>query len=373
MNDQLFDLLTPENILSYSEACIDMCDSLIDLQKNGYRNLVIPSRGVYPFYYHSNSVYYALRSSFIDYHQFARQQKVWLLPFTSDWGDAQIDTSSFQSRRFWVKILHDVLNRQPSPFTYYYQGVAKLLGPRYTINTDSVLPSADFLDNIQAGFIFMDTVVSGRAITEIVSSFQEFNLTNYFLILMIDEAGAKLEPEYSAAIYREQAAGRAKLIFLKKIFTEDASPLLNSGISSIVFPSLMEDAFNQVPEFKHNNLTGGGLWFINAVTHLYGTNLNGIKGIGLQLVEQGIRYHLRDDTDHFDERINNHVQVMHDSAKTINLFDEQSTRQIFESRLPEKLLSYDSIDVSSSHVLRVNLPDTYRQSFLKIVNKKKYN
>jgi hypothetical protein len=369
MNEQLSTLLTPENVLSYADACIQMCDILIDLQKNGYYNIVIPSRGVYPFYYHSGSVYYALKSSKFDYSEFRRKQRVWLLPFTSDWGNASLDTSSYQSRRFWVKVLHDVLNKHRTPFTYYYQCLARYLGPRYNVNIDKVLPSRGFLDNVAEGIVFMDTVVSGRAISEIIQSFHEFNIRNYFLILMIDANGEKLEPAYASVIYREQSAGKAKLIFVKKIFTEDASPLLNSGICSMVFPSLMEDAVDQIPEFKHNNLTGGGLWFINAVTHLYGTDLNAVNGIGLQLINDGIRYHLRDDHEHFDDKINSYVEIMQQVSKDVNLFDQASTKEIFENRLPEELLTYDTIDISSSHVIRVDLSGQYRKSFMRLANR----
>ena len=57
---------------------------------------------------------------------------------------------------------------------------------------------------------------------------------------------------------------------VKRIFSEDTSPLLNTGICSMVFSSLIQLAYNQIPDFRKDGLVGGGLWFIDVMKNLYG-------------------------------------------------------------------------------------------------------
>lgn len=356
INEGLKNIITQSSVLSYADACISLCSKIIDLQKDNYNNFIIPSRGAYPFYYDSSRVYHLLKDSRKDYFEYLNKQRVWLLPFTSDWGDADINITSLQSRRFWVKILDDCLNRKSTPFQKFYNLIVENLGPRFAVNTSELLPSKAFLNNNTDGFVFIDTVVSGRAIVEIINSLHEFNIKDYYLILLIDANGKKLNKQYSDIIYKEIASGKAYLIFVEQFFSEDASPLLNGGICSMVFPSLMEEAINNINDFKSENLVGAGLWFNNAVTHIYSTRLNAVRGILSDLVGLSIRHQF--DTDFgrlFKPEFDFMVEKMIEAADNFNLFDQDYTRGLVKKRIEKEVKLEDGLSISSSHVLRVDL------------------
>jgi hypothetical protein len=356
INEGLKNIITPSSMLSYTGACMSLCNKIMDLQKDNYNNFIIPSRGAYPFYYDSSRVYYSIKDSRKDYFEYLNRQKVWLLPFTSDWGDADINITSLQSRRFWVKILDDCLNRRSTPFQKFYHLIVENLGPRFAVNPSELLPSEAFLNNNSDGFVFIDTVVSGRAIVEIINSLHEFNIQNYYLILLVDANGKKLNKEYADIIHKEIFAGKAHMIFVEQFFSEDASPLLNGGICSMVFPSLMEEAINNIKDFKSDNLVGAGLWFNNAVTHLYNTRLNAVRGILSDLTGLSIRHQFNTDFGTlFIPEFDFMVEKMIEAADNFNLFDQDYTRRLVKKRIEKEVKLDDGLSVSSSHVLRVDL------------------
>ncbi|WP_113639248.1 hypothetical protein [Nubsella zeaxanthinifaciens] len=355
MNEKLLEIITPSAVISYADACFKLCDKMLELQKQNYNNFIIPSRGAYPFYYYTYHVYNHFRTSFLDLHTFNTKRKVWLLPFTSDWGNADLEMTSEQSRRFWVKVLDDFLNKRSTPFTSFYRLMVDELAPRFAINTWELLPSERFLNNDSEGFVFLDTVVSGRAICEIISALKEFDVKDYYLILIIDENGKKLDANYETIINNEIANGRAEIIYVQKIFSEDASPMLNHGISSMVFPSLMEEAISTVHDFKNENFIGAGLWIGNSITHIYNTTLNAVRGTLFDLICRGIRFKLTNGPIYFNESILDDVSQMIQYAGNFNLFDQDYTRRIVSRRIQKEVGLVDQITASSSHVLRTEL------------------
>lgn len=90
MNEHLKELITSENVLSYSHACITVSDILLDLKKE-YKRLIIPSRGAYPFYNGALTSINFITNSSSEIMDFDRHFDLWLLPYTSDWGQADIN------------------------------------------------------------------------------------------------------------------------------------------------------------------------------------------------------------------------------------------------------------------------------------------
>jgi hypothetical protein len=309
---------------------------------------------------------------FLDFHLYHTGMKVLLLPFTSDWGDATVGLNSAKARGFWVKILDDILNRRISPHTIYYESIVNNLGGRFIVNNMWSLPERFSQGNKASGFVFLDTIVSGQAICEIIAAFKEQGIANYFVVGIADNDGADIKSEYNQIIHAEIAAGRMKLIRVKRIFSEDTSPLLNTGICSMVFPSLIQMAYDQIPDFRADGLVGGGLWFIDVMKNLYGQSIYGVRGIALTLVDFTIRAKLIDPLPHFEEFAAHEVQHMVDISGEHEILDGETTKKIVFSAIVDDdgNLPNDSFDVTSSHVVRVTLEEDYAKQFIGDVNDK---
>jgi hypothetical protein len=369
---KLLNELSVENLDSYAEACISLFDALEGLMKSGFTNLVIPSRGAYPFYSFATSIAKMTMRQFLDFHLYHTGMKVLLLPFTSDWGDATVGLNSAKARGFWVKILNDILNQRISPHTIYYESIVNQLGGRFKVNNMWSLPGRFYQGNNATSFVFLDTIVSGQAICEIITSFKEQGITDYFVIGIADNDGAGIKAEYNQIIHAEIAAGRMKLIRVKRIFSEDTSPLLNTGICSMVFPSLIQMAYDQIPDFQKDGLVGGGLWFIDVMKNLYGQPIYGVRGIALTLVDFTIRGKLIDPLPHFEEFAAHEVQHMVDISGEYEILDGETTKRIVFSAIADDdgNIPNDSFDVTSSHVVRVTLEEDYALKFIEDVNNK---
>lgn len=360
INQKIKDLITPETIKSYAKACLDIGLLLPELFDNGYQTIVIPSRGAYPFYDGANSANWLWNSfskkSYYDYHS---KHRIWLLPFTSDFGDTSLKIESSNIRRFWSRVLSDFIKGNESIYTRYYETLVEELGLKLTINTSELLLKKELSNHKKTDqrFIFIDTVISGRAICEIIQAFKDCNLTNYYIIAVIDENGDKLKEEYKKIINEESAHGRLKSFYVDKIFSEDASPLLNSGITSIVFPSLMEQTFFEIKEFRENNIVGAGLWFIDSISHLKYKNptLNGVRGTLSVLIFSSIQQQLYSEEIFFDEFVRHSVDEMISDLGSINLFSGESTVDLIYNRIRRGTQITEKVTATSSHVVRIDL------------------
>lgn len=354
-------------------ACIELCDVLLSLKNKGYKRIVIPSRGAYPFYYGAISSLHLI-ADLREIMEITKGDRLFLLPFTSDWGKADIEISSSQMRKFWVKILADSIRREKTPYTIFYEMLVKIIGAKYTINTSDLLLDKRFKqDNGEdEKFIFIDTAISGRAICEIIDGFNEFDLKDFYIILIVDENGSKLRPEFLSVIEKEKSKGRLKQINVERIFSEDSSPILNSGISSLVFPSLMEHAFYEIKEFHRNDFIGAGLWFVDSISHLkeYNPNLNGIRGIFHSAIFSGISEKLIGNNQFFEEILERKISQALKWGNNINLFDSKSTKQLVYDRITTRGVKLkETVDVSNSHVIRINHETDEINNFVKKVNK----
>jgi len=362
MNSTLFNHLSTENVLSYSQACIDICSEFLTLKDEDFKRIIIPSRGAYPFYIGSKTALRCLTDSKFDLLNFELQFTTWLLPFTSDWGHAKINVSSKQMRKFWVRVLADCLRQTSSPYSGFYEDIIDTVGKNLTINTSQLKLKNTFGKNSANNekFIFIDTVVSGQAICEIIEAFYDFDLVDFYIIAIIDNSGSQLKKEYKDIIEREKSRGKLKQIYVKKIYSEDASPLLNSGISSIVFPSLIESAINDIPEFRHNNFVGGGIWFIDSISHLrsLNPNLNFVRAVINQFTFSGVRHLLDSKNPWFSDQVTDNVEQIISKLGNFNIFDQNMSKDIIYDRIRNKDSDFDkTIDVSSSHVIRIGLDE----------------
>lgn len=360
MNEHLKELITPENILSYSNACFKVCEILLELKDEDYKRLIIPSRGAYPFYNGALTSINFLTNSSSERMDFHLHFNLWLLPYTSDWGQADINTDSKSVRKFWSKILADSIRKEATPYTHFYNNLVDIIGHRLTINTtDLKIDKYYQKNNIEnEKFIFIDTAISGKAICDIIESFYEFNLTDFFIIMITDCEGEKLKNEYKTIIEKEKGLGRLKQVNVKKIYSEDASPLLNTGISSIVFPSLIERAYNEIDEFKNNQFAGAGLWFIDSISHLRNDfpQINGVRGILSTLNYRGISNILGRDDIWFNESTEYDVEKMIEWLGDFNLFDGSSTKKLIYDRISSKTTTLkEKVDVTGSHIIRIDL------------------
>lgn len=375
MNEKLVELITPDTVLSYANACIEVRKRLLFLEKENYKQLIIPSRGAYPFYQgalQSNHLSTVGEERISFYNKF----QLLLLPYTADWGNdtiGEIDISSKQVRKFWTKILADFLKKETSIFTSYYQELVKLIGERYTVNTTNLLPRdiKNITDDSEK-FIFIDTAISGRAICEIIDSFHECNLTDYKIILIVDCNGERLREEYESKINTEIANERLFRVNVEKIFTEDASPILNSGIASVVFPSLIEQSYYDIKTFGTEGFVGAGMWFIDSASHLkeYNGELNGVRGIISTLIFHGLMQFEVQENKWFDEHINHSIKEALGWLGGFNLFDRNSTKSlIYDRMLDQGIDLQEDVDISSSHVVRIDIEESERAEFIKRVNK----
>ena len=167
--DEIFSI---ENVESYSWAAVKLYEELIRLEENGFGTMVLPSRGTTPFHHllnqihieypktrkHSSNIRHLLDKPF--------GNSTIQLPFTADppevAGNAPQPPGSAWIRDHCVRVLRAWLYGDLSdPSLRYYQHVlTNVFGVERTLGASVHRPSNKF--------VFVDTVVSGRAICEIV-------------------------------------------------------------------------------------------------------------------------------------------------------------------------------------------------------------
>lgn len=360
INQKIKELITPETVRSYSKACLEIGFLFSELFDNGYNKIIIPSRGAYPFYYGANSANWLLNSrSKKAHYDYLTKHQIWLLPFTSDSGSTGLKIESANIRKFWSRILSDFIKGNKSIYTNYYETLVEELGRKFSINTSDLLLRKELSNHKKSDqrFIFIDTVISGQAICEIIQGFKDFDLKDYYIVAVIDKKGEKLKSEYRKIIEQESALGRLRSFYVDKIFSEDASPLLNSGIASVVFPSLMERAFFDIKEFNNAGMVGAGLWFIDSISHLKDKNstLNGVRGTIMNLNFFALQQQLYSEHKFFDEHVRFSAEEMISDLQAVNIFNGKSTVDLIYNRIRRDTQITETVTATSSHVVRIDL------------------
>lgn len=345
--------ITLDIVRSYAQACADLNERIQTLQKEGYDLLVIPSRGASPFVDGAYSYAHALRNErYRDFDPAAPRinypAKLYL-PFTADIAN-DFPVSSQVIRQFWARVLAAQLRRDNADLALsFYRYLRAFAGH---LATGPSLGEG----GMDGRFIFVDTVVSGRAICEIFDGFAKYGLTECHYILLVDNVGTSLKPAYRNRIDAMAATGRATTLYVDRIFTEDEGPAM-SGIWSVTMPELMTRAAGMVPDFE--NCVGAGLYYHEVARREDGSNQavtrsNAMLAVTLFTAVRGAD----GSTQRFLEEFQAHVRGTH-------LQDQAITKQIADPLIFKNLPAIASTDVSGSHVLRARMREDDAERFIK--------
>ena len=377
----LEDKINRGTILSYASACVEVARTCARLGAEGYRHSVIPSRGAAPIEHGALSYFHTVVKSAIGPEN--QISALWkhiesplgsslYLPFTAN-SCAEMDSiESSQIRTFWVKVLAAILRGDLDDphyrfFTYTRDTICRV-GFKSTLE-----------DKIRSNkFVFLDTVVSGRAIIEILDAFQAEGLDECHYILVVDENGAKLQPEYQRRLNRLSAEGRATLLYVDSLFTEDQGPAV-SGIWCLSCPELMSIARDEVSSFADGAI-GAGVYYHEISRRDDGSNEAVTVGIAQldHLVWRAVQIVTNPDTLKEDLTATGHLSNEFSRDKMLakaeymsedfdeltaryldciiqnQLFDKAITRAVAIPRLLKIAAGTPRVEVSSSHALRLH-------------------
>lgn len=236
---------TVDNLIDYARAARTLSEHVGALRDDGYGHLVIPSRGAVPLIDAAAAAWKLDARSLPTYTQRRRGaselsaspfDQPLVLPFSADPQDATQTTAAI--RRYWSRVLAAVVRRDGcDPHLASYRVVVeKLAGRAWSTAMPSSLPDGKF--------ILVDTVVSGRAICEMFNAFDEAGLRRCHFVLIVDARGAEVGPQYQRVIEEMAARRRCTLIPVNRLFTEDRGPAV-SGVWSTVYPQVIDALRNR--------------------------------------------------------------------------------------------------------------------------------
>lgn len=373
-----------DNIFSYARACVDLSDYIEYYVRYGYKNVLMPSRGAYPFY----------KQAICNLNDSSGLPKVGFiyLPYTADYSNGNENLSySKEIRRFWTQVLISLLKGQEDNYINYYKYLVEDVSNQRWEDKDwfcynPIINRDETIDTQR--FIYIDTVISGSSVYDIISEFERLDL-DYRGILLVDENGQKLLPKFKSFLNNlYDNHGENKIIFINvnRIFTEDRGPGLG-GILGIVYPDLMMLAVSKIPTFQGFDIVGSGIWFLNDNDCESTTPDWYYPRIALESMLRIITSFLRDfkrdkrkeitikefqyfiDQKIFD-RLYDHFLC---SIKNYNVLDQKTTNKIFSSIFPliqnqrEGLIRYE---VTSSHLIRIYLNREYANHLITAFFKK---
>lgn len=349
-----------ENMLSYGEAIREVATIFESMHDGEYDFLIVPSRGASPIVDMCRIHWTSRREPWGHRGGMRRVVESFLanpiskalhLPFTADAGNLPLSVEPRDVRRFWCRVVAGMISDPDAdPFFRFYEYL------RFNVCGEQDLATQATMYDVKrrpAGkrFAFLDTAVSGRAVCEIMDGFADAGLTNdIFYIVVIDENGAKLRPEYKLKLELAKQAGRAELVYLPRLFTEDQGPAI-SGIWSVVFPEIMEEALKAIPELGEASAAGAGIyyWSVNStisesdplIDMAITLRRNAFLSAVIMPNEERIQSVLADYRTHVHEH---------------RLFDKKMTLEIARPRIQAALrLNIRALEASSSHVVRVSV------------------
>lgn len=396
--------LTVENLIDYATASRRLSDYIRVLNDEGYKNLVVPSRGAVPFVLAATQAY-MLESGGLQTIKERSQRKVDLinspflrqliLPFSADPNEESQTSGAI--REYWSRVLAAIIKRDGRDryLVLYKALVERLAKQSWAEALDRDLPTEKF--------IFVDTVISGRAICEIIAAFKKVGLEECHFILIADESGSKIEPEYRRVIEGLIQTNRCTLIPVKRMFTEDRGPGA-SGVWSTVYPQVLEAVQQSFPWAKQ--CYGAGT-FYHKVSSAQLEPSDGIGIVGYNMpvtlmyssIKVGIfsalqAMHQCDQAENwlggegrrhlpnFDSLVADYRARTMDTMRQILRFQLDEMRETFDrlgnftplDKRTTKLLAEPKIkkehpnaevEVSSSHLVRVILPEAEVDAFVR--------
>ncbi|WP_419756271.1 hypothetical protein [Brevundimonas sp.] len=378
------DLITPDVVRSYARAVIKVARTCDRLQDEGYAITVVPSRGASPIVRTAASYRRSILKPAVASAERLRLWKRGLtdplsatihIPFTADAGELGVaDLKSTHIRAFWARVVAAIargdVNNPYYRFYRFHRDVVCRVGHHdnmeHLLNTER--------------FIFVDTVVSGRAVVEIADAFDALGMDQIHYLLLLDENGDRIYPQYAARLHQLEAQGRATLVRLDSLFTEDQGPAV-SGIWSVVMPSVMEMARDMVPAFS-DGVVGAGLYYHEVRMRDDESNGHFTSAIGrLHTILYQAMHAVTDlnevaeDLEHrelfFEDTLNiDHLQRISSIMDTgldlsveeyvhylaaESLFEADATRGVAHDRVLSGVTPRATLDVSPSHCLRLDI------------------
>ena len=275
------DIFSEENMLKYADACIDLAVDVPQFRSNSqepFDTLVIPSRGAVPFFLGMVYALGQLRDIGPEYHDFienvgvqemlaplipesspisrtvdGKKVRVLLSPFTADLNIEKYDKRELsteytkKTREYWARVTASFFKpleeRTKDPyFRSFTEVILKEIERRgYVAENYARFPQI-------TNFAMIDTIISGRAATEILQAFDaiaretENDSFNPHSFLVIDESGRKLRPVFSRYLNIKRARGQIREMYeVPRIVSEDEGASL-LGVSAVVYPSVMKES-----------------------------------------------------------------------------------------------------------------------------------
>ncbi|CAB3732469.1 hypothetical protein [Achromobacter kerstersii] len=396
--------LTVENLIDYATASRQLSAYIRVLNDEGYKNLVVPSRGAVPFVRAATQAY-MLQSNELPTREERLAGKVDLitspfmrkliLPFSAD--PSEQSQTSGAIREYWSRVLAAIIRRdgRDQYLVLYKALVEKLARRRWADALDRDLPTEKF--------IFVDTVISGRAICEIIAAFKKVGLDKCYFILITDDNGNKIAPKYRQVINDLTQAGRCTVIDVKRMFTEDRGPGA-SGVWSTVYPQVLKAVQQTFPWAK--NCYGAGTFYHKVSSAQFEPN----DGIGkadynmpVTLMYSSIRtgiftalqaMHQCDQAENYlggegrkqlpnfgslvtdyrtrimdtmEKMLNFQLREMRETLNSLGSYsplDKRTTKLLAGPRVKEEHPNAE-VEVSSSHLVRVILPEAEVDAFVR--------
>ncbi len=365
----LEDLFEDNIVYSYGEAVYDIIDFLKD-NLSSHNTVLLPSRGSYPFYKAAK-----IGSSLANLYEFdtkVENHNVIVLPFTADYTQdfEEFSNISKEIRNYWVEVYRGFVENDSNNYAtrLYKSSLNHVLGISEKKQRGKLFREKPYnfyvpQENTIDKTIFIDTVVSGRASSEILTSMIDKKL-NVKPLLIADNSGKSINPQYNVEGLVNKMGG--KMIYVPKLFTEDTSPGIN-GATSLVFPELMAEMSN-IPQLQDMGirLPGIGTWMEQPIHKFPHTSLDeasaqlskyplvGSFGLIENLIEYSYYYLLGFEKNAVEKSINVFKEKIMSQIEQNELLNPQTTLYEYEiglGFLPQRVL--DS-SVSSSHVIRVN-------------------
>lgn len=375
-----------QHVRSYVAAAVGLYETLVALEDQGYEAAVFPSRGTTPF---QDLTWNVHRSGFVPqrgptpWHHSLNTPfgyRTITLPFTADAPEDAVDGPS-QIRDYWVRVLRAILEHDSASaeLRYYQHCVDALFG----FERCRGLP----LKRAGKRFVFVDTVVSGQAVCEIVSSFKVHGLDDFYLVLLVDENGDKLKPHYRRVLEDLERQGKAKLIYVDLLFTEDEGPAFTSTwcLSS---PQLVQAAYDVMDPAAEAALVGTAISFVrvqaddtldNLTSTILRASLNNVLSDAMS--EYFSPEHMRNYYTRGLERSRLELvaRAIHNQRNGFDPLSTTETERIARNAIEARAsigadrkpigLPVADVDVSSSHVVRLYFKktgvDRYLQGYAK--------
>lgn len=389
----LADRITTENILAYARAGIGLARAVQRLRADGYGSMILPSRGAMPFKNIAETYYREIvlpampgsdRRTKGSQATFGPLTLALDVPFTADAGRLGVDgLTPAHIRRYWARVVASIVRRQVDDPSYRFF--------RFVRDEVCRVGHHDVLEwrMDSERLLFVDTVVSGQAVCEIVDAFDAEGMDQIHYLLLLDENGTAMKTQYAGRINALERAGRATLLHVPALFTEDQGPAV-SGIWSVVVPKLM-DLARGMPGMS-DGFVGAGLYYheirqrddhsnvatTQAIARLHGLLwrakfvvadpehvLQDIHQLGSDLYDERALERLFQQPkiygDWFDETVADYLEHL----ERFDLFDRASTYRTASGLVRAGLDKAPAdIDVSSSHCIRLHLDDAEAQRLM---------